>query len=217
MPDTTTDTNPCDAPEGTVLLPTICRNDIDPIADPHEPPIGFGDGSLYMSWNLQLAESTQGAATDPRPYKYVLADQTRQRGHVAVVRILTEKNNGRAGFARYILPISTEARVLIWLQQLQWGSPGYPAVYENQSSDAHILVRGNNLVIETDRRMQASLATYKNSRRYGYEHPGYDRHFRIAAWKIVDSHNQVVTDSNGREFKSDPNDEGHYIYISFHD
>jgi hypothetical protein len=212
---------PCENPdESQVRLPTICRIDIDPAGDPHEPPIGFGDGSLYISWNLQLAEGTQGSAGNPRPYQYILADQTKPRGDVAVVRILTEKNNGRAGFTRYILPRTTEARVLIWLQQLTWNSPGFPAAYEGPSAEAQILVKGNYLSIETDRSLQASLATYKNNRRFGYEHPGYDRHFRIAKWEIRDLNNNIVNENNDpslRKFRSEDDDEAHYIYISFHD
>ena len=220
MPDTP-EIPPCDNPdESQVRLPTICRTDIDPAKDPHEPPIGFGDGSLYISWDLQLAEGTRGSGADPRPYKYVLDDSTTHRGDVAVVRILTEKSNGRASFTRYILPRETAARVLIWLQQLTWNSLGFPAAYEDALNEAQILVKGNEPSIETDQPLQASLATYKNNRPFGYEHPGYDRHFRIAKWEIRDSSNNIVSENNDpslRKFRSDDNDEGHYIYISFHD
>jgi hypothetical protein len=211
------DSNPCNEPPGGVTIPTICRNDLDEVSEPHEPPIGLEGGSLYMSWNLQIIESTTNQA-DPRPYKYVLADSSRRRGDVAVVKILTERNDGQVSFARYLLPQATGAHVLIWLQKLISDPSEYPPRYENRPTDAQILIRGDNLFIETDRRLNAPYATYKLGRRHGYAHPGYERHFRIAAWAIVDETGHVVHENNdpfGRAF-NDSGDDGYYLYIYFH-
>jgi hypothetical protein len=158
-------------------------------------------------------------SADSRPYKYVLVDSSANRGAIAVVKVLTEQNGGRVSSKRYLLPKETKARVLIWLQQLTSASPPYPADYEDRASDAQVLVKGDNLLIETDRQLHASHATYKNSRRFGYEHPGYSRHFRIAAWAIINETGGLVMENNdpfGRSF-TDSGEDAYQIYISFHD
>ena len=174
MPDQT-DPPECYADESSVQLPQICDRDIDSIHDPHEPPIGLGGGSLYVSWHRRLALGTQGPSSDPRPFKYRLADPLVQYRSVAVMRILTERGDGTARFKRYILPRAVGAQVLIWLHQLEWGSNTYPAVYEPQSAEAQILIKGDPLLIESDQPLRLSSGTYKNSRPFGFEHPAQYR------------------------------------------
>lgn len=206
----------CFQPEQTVTVPLICLNDLDHTGEPHEPPIGFLGGSLYMSWDLQITESSFDSG--PRPYKYVLVNSDVHKGDIAVVKVMTEGNDGHATFRRYLLPRQTRARLLIWLHQLTNDSPPYPARYENKTSEPQILLKGSHLLIESDKRLQASYATYKNKRRFGIAHPGYDRHFRIAAWAIVTEGGELVTENNdpfGLPF-THTGGEGYQIYVSFH-
>ena len=81
------------------------------------------------------------------------------------------------------------------------------------------MIRGDNILIETDRQLRGNYHTYKSNRRFGYEHPGFARHFRIAAWAIVDDNGSVIKENDdtfGEAF-SDFDQDGYKIYVSFHD
>lgn len=217
--------DPCKQPEPEVTLPTVCLNDLVHTEEPHEPPIGFEDGSLSITWDLNLIETIlPPIPNDPRPFKYVLADSSVFRGPIAVARILTETDSGTVCFVRYILPETSQARILIWLQQLASTSPTHPPVFEPKPTQAQLFLRGGNRIggqsflIETDRALSLSHETHKLHRRFGFEHPGFQRHFRIAAWAIVHPDGNCVHENNdpfGQAFR-DSGQDGYKIYLSFH-
>jgi hypothetical protein len=209
--------NPCCMAEEDVMLPTICLNDRLPSGlEPHEPPMGLEDGSLTVTWNKRLVLNDQ-SSDDPRPFKYVAEDAS--PGSVAVVRVQTEQDDGHVLFTRYIIPASFGAQLLIWLQQLTVSSPADQPVFENKTNQPQILLRGNSLIVmETDKPFTA-FDTFKEHRPFGFQHPGYFRHFRIAAWAIVDSSGRIVNENNdplGTPFSAIGQD-GYHIYVSFHD
>jgi hypothetical protein len=205
--------------EADVTLPTICTNDVIPAPQTHEPPIGLTEGSLHLGWNYDIIESNVAAPSgDPRPFKYVEAVRT--RGPLAVARILTENDRG-AHFKRYILPRNTQARILIWLQQLTATSTVSTFQYEPRTNEAQLVVRGGPFCIESQERLEASYATYKPNSRFGHRYPdrSFARHFRIAQWQIVDATGAVVREDGnpmGTPFM-DMNQDGYHIYLSFHD
>jgi hypothetical protein len=217
---------PCCMAEGDVTLPTICLNDLIPTGEPHEPPMGFEDGSLRLTWKHEIVERNDSPVpNDPRPRKYVLGESGRIFGPVAVVRVLTERggnepqHGGTVGFKRYIVPRNKRARLLIWLHQLNRASNETNFDYEPKSSEPQILIKGEDLLVETDRQLRGKYQTYKPNRQFGYEHPGFARHFRIAAWAIVDEHGSTITENDdafGESF-SDVNQDGYKIHVSFHD
>ena len=219
--------NPCCMPEGDVTLPTICSNDVIPTEEPHEPPMGFEDGSLCLSWNHEIVERNDSPTTnDPRPRKYIVAEAGRRFGPIAVVRVLTERGSGSGatipagtvGFTRYILPRDTGARLLIWLQQLTSNSNESNFAYEPKTTEPQIALMGGDFLLETDRQLYGKQQTYKTNRQCGYEHPGFARHFRIAAWQIVGANGLVVKENNaanGTPF-ADANQEAYKLYVSFH-
>jgi hypothetical protein len=202
-----------------IIVPTIDMCDSVVSIEPHEPPIGFDSGSCYMSWNEEIYESStvQG---DSRPHKHTLKHPT-AKGSVAIVRVITEQDDGKVNFRRYLLPSDTGAQVHIWLEQLRVDSTSWPFVYEGVAgaAPAQILITGNPLLIETDRELHGPVENYKNNRHFGYEHPGYRRSFRIAGWAILDSSRHLVVENNsstGQPFR-DFGQDSYKIYISFHD
>jgi hypothetical protein len=213
-----TQDNPCCMAEENVLLPTICLNDRLPPGEgePHEPPMGFEDGSLTVTWNKRLVLNDQ-SPDDPRPFKYEAEDAS--PGSVAVVRVQTEQDDGHVLFTRYIIPASFGAQLLIWLQQLTVSSPADKPVFEDKKIQPQILVSGNSLIVmETDKPL-TPFDTFKEHRPFGFHHAGYFRHFRIAAWAIVDFRGRLVTENNdplGTPFSALGQD-GYHIYVSFHD
>jgi len=202
-----------------ITTPTMDLCDSVVSIEPHEPPIGLGSGSCYMSWNEEIYESStvQG---DPRPHKHTLKQPT-AKGPVAIVRIITEQDDGKVNFRRYLLPRDTGAQVQIFLEQLKVDSTSWPFEFEGVAgaAPAQILIKGDPLLIETDRELHGPVENYKNNRHFGYEHPGYKRSFRIAGWAIVDSTSHLVFENNsstGLPFR-DFGQDGYEIYISFHD
>jgi hypothetical protein len=199
-------------------MPTVDLCDSVVSFEPHEPPIGVESGSFSMSWNEEIIESNTIQA-DPRPHKHTLKVAT-AKGPVGIVRVITEMVGGKVNYRRYLLPRVTGAQVQIWLEQLKVTSITSPFEFEGASAGpAQILIKGNPLLIETDRELRGPIENYKNGRHFGYEHPGFKRPFRIAAWAIVDDTGHVVYENNSPNLQAfkDSGQESYKIYISFHD
>ncbi len=178
-----------------ITLPTIDLCDGVVALQPHEPPIDVDSGSYQMSWNNEIVESSTIQA-DPRPHKHTLKVPS-FKGPVAIVRVITEEIDGTVTYKRYLLPRATGAQVQIWLEQLKETSTSFPFEFEGANAAfSQILIKGDPLLIETDRELHGPIENHKNGRHFQYEHPGFKRPFRIAAWAIVDATGHVVFENN---------------------
>lgn len=199
-----------------VSAPEVSNCDAPDVFEPHEPPIGLSGGSFDMQVPDNIRES-QLVPADSRPYKYVLRDEA--YGPLSIVRAITELDDGKFNFTRYVVPAAMGCKLLIWIHQLkEIPTTGLPFEYEPRRFEPQITIKGGPFLLETDRQLQGSTETFKFHRRFAYKHPGYQRQFRIAGWAIVDSNNSLVHENNDptkREFQAFDQD-GLKLYVSFH-
>lgn len=177
-------------------------------AETHEPPVIIGGGSLHVDFKQEIVRHGFNPPGHPRPFKYKW--ESEEVGHVATVQVITEEDDGHFSCERYNLPERVGCQVRVWLRQLKLG--GGPFDYEPvaASDEPQLIVAGNPPQMELDRELTGPQMTHKFKQPFRYEHPGYDRHFRIAKWEIFNLQTGTF------EFRGVPG-ESYQLYIFFHE
>jgi hypothetical protein len=176
----------------------------------HEPPVIITGGSLNISLDQELVRDGFNPPDSPRPFKYRWTHNT-DNGHIAIVRVVTEDIAGNFSCEAYKLPEMLGCKLRIWLHQLK--PAGGPFDYEQVLGDAppHLIIEGNRPRLDIDKELLGPNMSHDFGHPFRYEHPGFDRHFRIAKWDIVSPASPaapVFQSIEGGSFK---------LYVSFYE
>ncbi len=182
--------------------------------EPHEPPIGFYDGSLVLNVPVsdRLVFSTSGAI---RSFKatFERANYT----SIQEVRVLTRPQSGRPFLVRYQLPPNPVYQLRIWLVQLDAGSGGgaLQNEYASPGADPQLILKATAPHIETEAQLVDAGYSHKASTPLKYEYPALARHFHIGKWQISDDEGVPVQDVVSEELFQDQGHDSFEIFVSF--
>jgi hypothetical protein len=166
----------------------------------HIPPIYIGGGSLNIEVMHTLSPRVEQSGPPNRPMR-LFADNTlasEQYGEIASVQVISERRLSM-DTTTYTIPTNSNARLLIWLQEVKEGSTSEEE-FDPKRPDAHILIQGNigdspskTVLIESYRQLGPRQRTYKSYRKNRYSHPKLTvKDFRIGKWQIVDARGKVL-------------------------
>lgn len=179
------------------LLTQPCPSPAGPQTEPHEPPIGFDNGSLVVEC-VEKMHREGSVATAPRKHLYDF--ESYSYGHMTRLEVITEYDFYYT-YDCYQLkdtPRIEAPKLKIWLQRLKEPvSEGeYPWMEEDilPNKEPHVLLRYQPLeqfpsfegaVIESDKRFGDVKKGYKSQQTFKHNHKGYGRTFRIGRWMLV--------------------------------
>lgn len=183
---------------------------------PHEPPIGFGDGSLVMDVPLscRLRQLSDGGAPRPFRYEFTSARYT----SIKEVRVLTRPTSGFPFFMRYDLPANPDYQLRIWLVQLSASSGSEQNLFESPGTEAQLVLSATSPHVQTELRLIPGADdgySHKRAVPLRYDYPALARHFHIGQWQITDSRGSVVQDVVEEEPFSDSNNDSYQIFVTF--
>jgi hypothetical protein len=201
--------------------------------EPHQPPIIIGGGSFFMDFpRLNENEPPQEPImldgipdfTKPRPYKYKLKAGSQRA--IEKVGVLTHlRQGGGIRFRTYPaqnipFPEQLGCQLWIWLQVLRADANPFEPTFEPLKGPPQVVIRGGleptPFKLEADKELIGAQPSYKAHNRFRYTHAGYERHFRIGRWRIVDGEGFPVVTQEGLPETGESEDESYQLFVTFH-
>jgi hypothetical protein len=182
--------------------------------EPHEPPIGFYDGSLVLNVPVsdRLVFSNSGTV---RSFK--AAFEKANYTSIQEVRVLTRPGAGRPFLVRYQLPPNPVYQLRIWLVQLDAASGGgaLQNEYVSPGAEPQLILKATAPHLETEAKLVDAGYSHKASTPLRYDYPALARHFHIGKWQISDDEGVPVQDVVTEELFQDQGHDSYEIFVSF--
>jgi hypothetical protein len=164
-------------------------------AEPHEPPIIIGGGSLTMECEKPMIRE-QIQITIPPPRMYLYKFDAYRYGKMVRLEVITEYEKLFTYECHPLADLSSPT-LKVWLQRYQ-SNAWEAADIDPQRTDSHLYLRYHQVQaanrnfdeakLETDKEFGAPQLGYKLLPTYKHAHAGYGAnvHFRIGRWQLLE-------------------------------